>query len=128
MQQLHYTYDPVGNITEIYDEASEPVFFKNQQVEPRSRYAYDALYRLVEATGRESFRPVRRAHTERAGAASGHLPSHRPNPAQLHSALHLRRRGQHQAHAAHGRPGQLAPALPLRSGQQPSPPYLGGRR
>jgi hypothetical protein len=45
LQQLHYTYDPVGNITEIYDEAYEPVFFQNQQVEARSRYEYDPLYR-----------------------------------------------------------------------------------
>ncbi|MGA9767584.1 MAG: SpvB/TcaC N-terminal domain-containing protein [Blastocatellia bacterium] len=53
LQQLHYTYDPAGNITEIYDEAYEPVFFSNQMVEPRSRYTYDALYRLIEAIGRE---------------------------------------------------------------------------
>jgi RHS repeat-associated protein len=53
LQQLHYIYDPVGNITEIYDEAYEPVFFRNQMVKPRSRYTYDALYRLIEATGRE---------------------------------------------------------------------------
>jgi len=54
VQQLSYTYDPIGNITEIYDEAYEPVFFKNQQVEPHSCYEYDALYRLVSATGREN--------------------------------------------------------------------------
>jgi RHS repeat-associated protein len=54
IQQLHYTYDPVGNITEIYDEAYEPVFFNKQKVEPRSRYTYDALYRLIEAEGREN--------------------------------------------------------------------------
>ncbi|WP_275587396.1 toxin TcdB middle/N-terminal domain-containing protein [Nitrosomonas nitrosa] len=55
VQQLNYTYDPAGNITEIYDEAYEPVFFRNQRVEPRSRYIYDALYRLIEATGRENY-------------------------------------------------------------------------
>src|SRR5205085_560209 len=54
VQQLHYTYDPVGNVTEIYDEAYEPVFFQNQQVEARSRYEYDPLYRLISATGREN--------------------------------------------------------------------------
>jgi RHS repeat-associated protein len=53
VQQLLYTYDPVGNITEIYDDAFEPVFFRNQRVEPRSRYVYDAMYRLLEAEGRE---------------------------------------------------------------------------
>lgn len=29
LQQLHYSYDPSGNITEIHDEAYEPVFFRN---------------------------------------------------------------------------------------------------
>jgi RHS repeat-associated protein len=54
LQQLHYTYDAIGNITEIFDEAYEPVFFQNQQVEARSQYEYDALYRLVKASGREN--------------------------------------------------------------------------
>jgi RHS repeat-associated protein len=55
LQDLHYTYDPVGNISEIRDDAYEPVFFRNQMVEPRSQYQYDALYRLIEARGRENF-------------------------------------------------------------------------
>jgi RHS repeat-associated protein len=55
LQNLYYTYDPVGNITEIHDDAYEPVFFNNQRVEPRNRYTYDALSRLIEATGRENY-------------------------------------------------------------------------
>ncbi len=54
LQDLHYTYDPSGNITEIRDDAYEPVFFRNQMVEPRSQYEYDALYRLIGARGREN--------------------------------------------------------------------------
>ena len=54
LQQLNYTYDPMGNITEIFDEAYEPIFFRNQRVEPRSRYTSDALYRLIEASGRQN--------------------------------------------------------------------------
>jgi len=54
LQNLDYTYDPVGNISEILDDAHEPVFFNNQRVEPRSRYSYDALYRLIETSGREN--------------------------------------------------------------------------
>jgi hypothetical protein len=50
LQQLHYTYDPTGNITTIHDEAYEPVFFQNQIVEAKSRYIYDALYRLLAST------------------------------------------------------------------------------
>lgn len=54
VQQLLYTYDAAGNITEIEDQAWAPVFFRNQHVEPRSLYVYDAMARLIEATGRES--------------------------------------------------------------------------
>lgn len=53
LQNLHYTYDPVGNITEIRDYAQQTIFFNNAQVEPVNQYVYDALYRLTEATGRE---------------------------------------------------------------------------
>lgn len=53
LQQLHYCYDPVGNISEIFDEAYKPAFFANAIVEPKNQYEYDALYRLTKATGRE---------------------------------------------------------------------------
>ncbi len=53
LQDLSYTYDPVGNITQIADGALETVFNKNQAVQPESSYTYDALYRLIEAEGRE---------------------------------------------------------------------------
>ncbi|MFL5587806.1 MAG: RHS repeat domain-containing protein [Ktedonobacteraceae bacterium] len=53
LQDLTYTYDPIGNITHITDGAQEPVFNANQQVKPESDYTYDALYRLIEARGRE---------------------------------------------------------------------------
>lgn len=52
-QDLHYTYDPVGNITEIRDNAQQTVYFNNTRIEPHSSYEYDALYRLIRATGRE---------------------------------------------------------------------------
>ncbi|WP_293115956.1 toxin TcdB middle/C-terminal domain-containing protein [Moorena sp. SIO4G3] len=53
LQDLNYTYDAVGNITHITDKAQELVFNANQQVNPESEYTYDALYRLIKATGRE---------------------------------------------------------------------------
>jgi RHS repeat-associated protein len=53
VQDLRYTYDPVGNVTEIRDAAQQTVYFANAVVEPRGRYEYDALYRLVRAEGRE---------------------------------------------------------------------------
>ena len=53
VQNLHYTYDAVGNITHIRDDAQQTIYFKNQVVEPSCDYTYDAIYRLIEATGRE---------------------------------------------------------------------------
>jgi RHS repeat-associated protein len=53
LQDLNYHYDPVGNITEIQDDSQATHFFNNTVVEPSSKYVYDALYRLVHATGRE---------------------------------------------------------------------------
>ncbi len=53
LQDLLYTYDPIGNISEIEDLAVPTIFFANNQIEPKSRYTYDALYRLIEAVGRE---------------------------------------------------------------------------
>lgn len=53
VQYLHYTYDPVGNITHIRDSAQQNIYFLNQRVEPETDYTYDAIYRLIEAKGRE---------------------------------------------------------------------------
>jgi RHS repeat-associated protein len=53
LQNLHYTYDPKGNITHIRDDAQQTIYFRNRRVEPSSEYTYDAIYRLIAATGRE---------------------------------------------------------------------------
>jgi RHS repeat-associated protein len=53
LQDLHYTYDPVGNITDIRDDAQQRVYFDNSIVDPSNAYVYDALYRLIHAEGRE---------------------------------------------------------------------------
>jgi RHS repeat-associated protein len=53
IQNLAYTYDPVGNISAIRDNAQQTIFFRNQRVEPSNDYRYDALYRLTQASGRE---------------------------------------------------------------------------
>ena len=54
LQDWYYTYDPVGNITHIEDKSIPVVFFDNQKITGVSTYTYNALYRLVEATGREN--------------------------------------------------------------------------
>ena len=53
VQNLSYTYDPVGNITHIQDDAQQTIYFQNARVEPSNDYVYDTLYRLIGATGRE---------------------------------------------------------------------------
>jgi len=53
LQDLNYTYDPVGNITRIVDEAQQTFYFNNSVIEPVGTYQYDALYRLTHAEGRE---------------------------------------------------------------------------
>jgi YD repeat-containing protein len=53
LQDLRYTYDPVGNVTHLDDEAVPTVWFDNQVVTALSTYRYDPIYRLVGATGRE---------------------------------------------------------------------------
>jgi RHS repeat-associated protein len=58
LQNLIYTYDPVGNITTLEDRAIATVFFGNHQIEPKSQYTYDAAYRLVQAIGREHIAQV----------------------------------------------------------------------
>ncbi len=58
LQDLHYWYDPAGNITLQTDGALQTVFFNNAIVSPDNDYTYDALYRLIIARGREHAVPT----------------------------------------------------------------------
>jgi RHS repeat-associated protein len=53
VQDLRYTYDPTGNPTNIRDDAQQRLYFQNRRVDPNASYRYDAVARLIEATGRE---------------------------------------------------------------------------
>jgi len=53
IQNLDYTYDPVGNITLQVDNCIHAQFYKNYLVDGMSGYEYDPLYRLIQADGRE---------------------------------------------------------------------------
>ncbi|MDM0069629.1 SpvB/TcaC N-terminal domain-containing protein [Variovorax sp. J31P207] len=77
LQNLHYTYDPAGNITHIRDDTQQTIYFRNQRVEPSNDYTYDALYRLVQATGREHL------------GQSGNLPDP-PTAPDAFNAFHTR--------------------------------------
>lgn len=54
LQDLHYVYDAAANITSIEDRAIATVYYDQMAVSAVSTYTYDALYRLIEATGREN--------------------------------------------------------------------------
>lgn len=53
LQDINYTYDPVGNITLVSFAGQQPVIHDGQLVEPRATYTYNSLYRLIESKGRE---------------------------------------------------------------------------
>jgi RHS repeat-associated protein len=55
LQDLAYHFDPVGNLSHLQDNSDiqNVVYFQNKRVEPSADYTYDAIYRLISATGRE---------------------------------------------------------------------------
>ncbi len=53
LQDLSYTYDPVGNVIVVTDGAQQTLFFAGAAVSPDLHHRYDALYRLLHAEGRE---------------------------------------------------------------------------
>lgn len=59
LQDIQYIYDPVGNLLSASDAAQPARYFNNQHVQADQVYQYDALYRLVQASGLESVAPVR---------------------------------------------------------------------
>jgi RHS repeat-associated protein len=77
LQNLTYTYDPAGNITHIRDDAQQTIYFRNRRVEPSADYTYDAIYRLIEATGREHLGQV-------GGEPSPHSHNDAPRVGLLH--------------------------------------------
>ncbi|WP_199868646.1 MULTISPECIES: SpvB/TcaC N-terminal domain-containing protein [Streptomyces] len=116
LQNLHYTYDPSGNVTHIHDDAQQTVFFRNQRVEPSNDYVHDALYRLIQATGREHLGQqadgTRRAPTAPDASNAFHTRLDHPNTQQtmgtyveryVHDLVgnieRMRHRGSDPAHA-----------------------------
>ncbi|MEN5305448.1 RHS repeat-associated core domain-containing protein [Pseudomonas sp. TWI628] len=53
ISDLHYTYDPVGNILSLDDQGASPTWHRNTRADGLREYGYDTLYRLVSASGRE---------------------------------------------------------------------------
>lgn len=57
LQDLHYGYDPMGNVLSIEDLSQPITFYRNQRVAALQVMAYDSLYQLVEARGVEVDQP-----------------------------------------------------------------------
>ncbi|TWU74925.1 hypothetical protein ED733_004758 [Metarhizium rileyi] len=58
LQNLHYAYDAIGNVTHIHDGAQDTIYSRDKKVDRSSDYVYDATYRLIEATGKEGLGQV----------------------------------------------------------------------
>lgn len=70
LQDLKYTYDAEQNITHIKDNAQQDIYFRNTCVTPDRDYTYDAINRLIQASGRE-------------GPGSPVIPNQRGSPVSL---------------------------------------------
>jgi RHS repeat-associated protein len=79
LQDLRYSYDPVGNITRIGDAAQQTIYFNNQAVTASGDYTYDALYRLAAATGREHIGQVSQPQPEWDDSPRMNQPLPNPN-------------------------------------------------
>jgi RHS repeat-associated protein len=82
VQNLSYTYDPIGNITRIDDNAQQTVYFSNQMVTPSNGYTYDPIYRLITALGRELIGLVNQPQTTWDDSPRMKQPISNPNDAQ----------------------------------------------
>lgn len=74
LQELRYTHDPVGNIVGQRDDAQQTTYFAGAVVSPWASYAYDSLYRLMRARGREHIGQNAAASEWDAERASQFLP------------------------------------------------------
>jgi RHS repeat-associated protein len=130
VQNLHYTYDPAGNITHIRDDAQQTIYFRNKRVEPSAEYTYDAIYRLIEATGREhlgqvggapiahSYNDVLRVGLHPGdGNAMGRYLEHYIYDA-VGNFLEMQHRGSHPAHPGWTRTYAYSETSQLEPGKQ----------
>ena len=53
LQDVTCTYDAAGHITSLRDDAQPTIFFNNEVIRADAAYTYDAIYRLIQAKGRE---------------------------------------------------------------------------
>ena len=118
LQNLSYTFDPAGNITYIKDAAQQTIFFANTQITPDADYIYDAIYQLIQASGRE--------HIGQMGQVDHNDPDIHPLPhpnnveaMRLYTeSLRIRRGGQHSCYDPPGQRRELDAVLSICRRQQ----------
>jgi len=73
ISDLHYAYDPSGNILSLNEVATDVRWHRNRITDGERLYAYDTLYRLASATGRERLADTARGPQTRLKAdGTGH--------------------------------------------------------
>ncbi|MGP4954218.1 RHS repeat domain-containing protein [Pseudomonas helleri] len=130
LQDLSYIYDRVGNVLSVSDAAQPVQWFDNTRTEAQNTYRYDSLYRLIEATGRESTRAAsgsglleavpfgstqanlsRHYRQNYRYDASGNLSALRHLPAQATGYTRKMNIATHSNHGVEQVPAGLAPGL-----------------
>ncbi len=85
LQDLSYTYDPVGNVIQVSDGAQQTVYFAGSVTDGTQLFVYDAIYRLMSASGREQPGQVGYALGSGGYAEAPFMPI--PNPQDLQALL-----------------------------------------
>jgi RHS repeat-associated protein len=90
LQNLSYTYDPMGNIVQIKDDAVNTIYHNQQEVNGISNFEYDPIYRLITVTGREH-QAIGAAHYKKGNTSkqSEYLPIPPPPPTTDSQALQM---------------------------------------
>jgi RHS repeat-associated protein len=82
LQDLLYTYDPIGSITQIQDNAQQTLYYGNTKISPNAAYVYDPIYRLTQATGRELLGLANQPQTTWDDSSRMNQPLPSPNDGQ----------------------------------------------
>ncbi|RIJ00636.1 RHS repeat protein [Achromobacter sp. K91] len=75
LQDLNYTYDPVGNVVGMTDNAAQIAYFNNQAITRSRAYIYDALYQLLSGSGRENTVSSIPRNTDNPGVSAPPTPN-----------------------------------------------------
>jgi hypothetical protein len=101
---------------QIRDRAKQTVYFDNAVVSPDQRFAYDRLYRLVHAEGREHTSLTQPPHADLSFGPQAHPndPSHRHGPKSPAGSTTSRGRTSsagHRTEHAEYRDGRVRPEI-----------------